>query len=80
MTGTTNQSTKDLSNTTKMILRFVTHEKVREYESKGGGLPAHWKAPTTVGGLLLWKSITEGTCHGRRETNDADRHGPRQCR
>ena len=49
MTGTTNQSTKDLSNTTKMILRFVTHEKVREYESKG------WRIASTL----------EGSHHGR---------------
>jgi hypothetical protein len=35
MTGTTNQSTKDLSNTTSVTFRFVTHEKILEYESKG---------------------------------------------
>lgn len=49
MTGTTSQSTKDLSNTTSMTLRFVTHEKILEYESKG------WKVVSRM----------EGSHHGR---------------
>ena len=49
MTGTTSQSTKDLSNTTRMTLRFVPHKKILEYESKG------WKVVSRM----------EGSHHGR---------------
>ena len=65
MTGTPSQTTKDLSNTTSMTLRFVTHEKILEYESKG------WKVVSRMEGSHhgRWSVIMEkhnlGACHGR---------------